>query len=122
MQTQCNAETIRMPDLNQSGKPLDISFDAGRITSDAGLILISEVAQKMNFFERLAECFEDKRDQRYVEHSVETMLAQRILGVCAGYEDLNDHQNIQDDAFIALMEASRIDRPKATERLISWAS
>ena len=103
MRTQCNAETIRMPDLNQSGKPLDISFDAGRITSDAGLILISEVAKKMKFFERLAECFEDKRDQRYVEHSVETMLAQRILGFCAGYEDLNDHQNIQDDAFIALM-------------------
>jgi len=30
------------------------------------------------------------RDQRFVEHSAETLIAQRINGIVFGYEDLND--------------------------------
>src|SRR5487761_2802056 len=40
---------------------------------------------------RLAACFQDGRQQVYVDHSVRQLVAQRIYGLALGYEDLNDH-------------------------------
>jgi len=38
-----------------------------------------------------------KCDQRYVEHSVQEMVSQRIHGLVLGYEDLNDHDHLRRD-------------------------
>jgi hypothetical protein len=35
---------------------------------------------------RFADCFIDRRDPRYVEHQVETLVGQRIFGLALGYE------------------------------------
>ena len=45
----------------------------------------------------LAECFRDHRDARLIEHTVEELLGQRIYGLCLGYEDLNDHDQLRTD-------------------------
>jgi hypothetical protein len=37
---------------------------------------------------RFADCFIDRRDPRYVEHQVETLVGQRIFGLALGYEGL----------------------------------
>jgi len=50
----------------------------------------------------LASCFEDGRNQRFVEHSLSELLAQRVLGLAAGYEDLNDHDTLRRDPLMAL--------------------
>jgi len=34
---------------------------------------------------RFAQCFTDRRDPRYVEHSVETLVGQRVFGLALGY-------------------------------------
>ena len=47
--------------------------------------------------------FIDGRDQRYVEHSVKELLAQRINGIALGYEDLNDHDRLRLDPVHALL-------------------
>jgi hypothetical protein len=36
---------------------------------------------------RFADCFIDRRDPRYVEHQVETLVGQRIFGLALGYEE-----------------------------------
>ena len=36
------------------------------------------------------QCFSDYRDARWVEHTVEELLGQRLFGMCLGYEDLNE--------------------------------
>ncbi len=49
------------------------------------------------------QCFSDRRDARYVEHQVETLVGQRIFGLALGYEDLNDHDELRKDpTFTAL--------------------
>lgn len=50
---------------------------------------------------RLAGCFGDGRDQRFVDHSVQQLLAQRIHGLALGYEDLNDHEQLRRDPLLA---------------------
>ena len=50
----------------------------------------------------LAACFRDAREPLFVEHSLYQLLAQRVLGLAAGYEDLNDHNTLRRDPLFAL--------------------
>ena len=52
---------------------------------------------------RFADCFTDRRDPRYVEHQVETLVGQRIFGLALGYEDLNDHDELRKDPTFAVL-------------------
>jgi hypothetical protein len=84
------------------GRRVEARFDAGRVTSDGGLLLLRDVAKGGELFEQLAACFTDHRSQNHVEHRVEQLLAQRILGLALGYEDLNDHESLRLDALLAV--------------------
>jgi hypothetical protein len=44
-------------------RKVEISFDGGNLSSDAGAVLLREEAEKMRLSERLAECFEDQRNR-----------------------------------------------------------
>lgn len=37
-----------------------------------------------------------------MEHSVETLVAQRVYGLVQGYEDLNDHDQLRHDPMFAV--------------------
>jgi len=72
------------------------------VTSDGGVLLLREVADVMDLWRRLAACFADLRNPLLIEHTVEQLLAQRVLGIACGYEDLNDHDTLRDDALLAV--------------------
>lgn len=78
-------------------------FDGGRITSDAGGLLLRVVDSRIGLMQRLADCFVDYRNPESVEHRVQTLLAQRIYGVALGYEDLNDHDVLRSDSLLATL-------------------
>ena len=50
----------------------------------------------------LSLCLTDHRDRDWIEHAVEALIKQRVLGLCLGYEDLNDHDNLCRDYLLAL--------------------
>jgi hypothetical protein len=52
--------------------------------------------------ERFAECFTDYRDPDRIEHSVLELLRQRVYCLAAGYEDLNDHDDLMRDMLLAI--------------------
>ena len=47
---------------------------------------------------RLAGCFRDKRDGWFIEHTVATLVGQRLFGIALGYDDLNDHDDLRHDS------------------------
>ena len=57
------------------------AFDGGSITSNAGTLLLRETDRFVGLFDRVAACFTDPRDPRLTEHSVRTLVAQRITGI-----------------------------------------
>ena len=71
------------------------------MSSNGGVVLLGEVDRRRRIVERLAGCFEDAREPGQVEHSVEDLLRQRIYGLAAGHEDLNDHEELRTDALLA---------------------
>ena len=42
---------------------------------------------------KMATCFDDRRNQEQVRHLLPDLLAQRVIGIALGYEDVNDHDN-----------------------------
>jgi hypothetical protein len=86
---------------------VDAAFDGGRQTSDAGLLLLREVAERTGLLRRFADCFTDHRRQDLIEHTVSELVSQRVLAQVQGYEDLNDHDTLRDDPLLALASGKR---------------
>ena len=101
MTAECTRTKLRFQGLD--GRDVVGRFDGGEITSDAGGVRLREVEQRTRILGRLSECFTDHRDPDRIEHSVVALTKQRVLGLCLGYEDLNDHDELCRDRLLALL-------------------
>ena len=79
------------------GKPVQVTFDAGRLTSDGGILLLAEIERSLGIAERLARCIEDPRAPERVRHGLAEMIRFRALLIAAGYEDANDCDALRAD-------------------------
>jgi hypothetical protein len=79
------------------GKPVQITFDAGRLTSDGGILLLAEIERSLGIAERLARCLDDPRAPERVQHGLAEMIRFRALLIAAGYEDANDCDALRAD-------------------------
>lgn len=80
---------------------LEVDFRGGVLSSDGGVLLLRQVDRGLGVTRSLAECFLDRRDQRFVSHSVEELIRQRVYALALGYEDLNDHEYLRRDPLLA---------------------
>src|SRR6266446_3810032 len=111
MPTECNPDLFGFAAVGR--REVVGSFDGGSITSDAGALLLRQTDQVIGLSKRLATCFHDRRCQELVEHSVETLVGQRVFGIALGYEDINDHDGLRHDPTMAVLagklEAGRVN-------------
>jgi hypothetical protein len=101
MPTECNPKLFEFAPVE--GRQVVAAFDGGAITSDAGALLLGETDRAIRLSERFASCFNDTRISKLVEHSVGTMVMQRVVGIALGYEDLNDHDELRHDPVLAVL-------------------
>lgn len=83
-------------------------FDGGTLTSDAGGLLLRELDLGLGIIDGFAGCFIDYRDPDAIEHPLRQLVAQRVFGICLGYEDLNDFEQLRYDPLIAAL-CGRVD-------------
>ncbi len=98
--TECIPNQLKFGRIK--GRKVIADFSGGRITSDAGIVLMAELDRKLRITSRFAECFRDYRDLSYVNYSVHKLLAQRVYGIILGYEDVNDHDKLRYDPALAI--------------------
>ena len=101
MPTECTPKLFEFEAVER--RSVVAGFDGGDISSNAGGLLLGQVDRGIGLVRRFAECFNDRRDPRYVEHRLETLLGQRIFGLALGYEDLNDHDDLRKDPTFAVL-------------------
>jgi hypothetical protein len=112
MPTECIEQALLFQEA--AGREVIARFDGGALTSDGGAVLLREVDLRLGILQRFAACFTDHRDPTRVSHPVETMVRQRVMGLAAGYEDLNDHEQLrQDPLFAVLAGATDLSVPLA---------
>jgi hypothetical protein len=98
--TDCNRDTL--PFASIGPKSVVADFTGGRLTTDAGALLLRELGQKLGLFDALDCVIPDPRWLPIVVHDQKAMLAQRIIAIALGYEDLNDHQTLRSDPVLQL--------------------
>ena len=97
--TDCKEQPLLFQDLGS--RQVEADFSGGTLSSDGGVLLLRQVDASLGLTQSLAQCFCDARQQVYVDHSVQQLLAQRVYGLALGYEDLNDHERLRLDPLLA---------------------
>jgi len=112
MDTHCNQLAF---DFHRLGRrDVVAKFDGGPISTDGGGLLLRQAEQRSGIIRQFAGCFTDHRDPDLIEHSLEALIAQRVYGLCLGYEDLNDHDALRHDPLLAVMVGH--DDPSGAQR------
>jgi Transposase DDE domain group 1 len=109
--TECTPESFDFG--TAEGRRIIAAFDAGRVTSDAGALLLGAADKAIGLVDRLAACFSDDRRADLVEHRLPTLIGQQVFAIALGYEDLVDHDELRNDPVLAALsgklEAKRAD-------------
>lgn len=100
MRTDCNKPSLQFTSLAR--REVTARFDAGAISSDGGVVLLREVERRINLFDRIDRVICDPRNPELIEHQQRTLLAQRVLAIACGWEDLNDHAALRNDQLYQL--------------------
>jgi Transposase DDE domain group 1 len=79
------------------GKPGHVTFDGGRLTSEAGVPVLAQIERRRGLAERLARCIEGPRAPERVRHGVAEMIRFRALLIAAGDPDGNDGDVLRAD-------------------------
>ena len=108
--TNRSASQLRFPGCK--GRQIEADFSGGNVTSDAGVLLVRQADLRLGLTASVANQFKDSRRQASCQHSVLSMLRQRVYGLAAGYEDLNDHDSLRHD--LAWQTAVGRDAPTAS--------
>jgi Transposase DDE domain group 1 len=101
MPTQCSTDCDLFGRVE--GRRVVAEFDGGAITSDAGGLLLKATDRAIGLIERFAACFADRRRPELIEHSLATLVGQRVFAIALGYEDLNDHDELRHDPLMAVL-------------------
>ena len=100
METVCHNQ-LRFESL--FSKEVIADFAGGRITSDAGGLVLRELDQRYRLAENVARCLHDPRDSHKVKHDLLTLVRQRLFAIAQGYEDNNDAAWLATDPAFKIM-------------------
>jgi hypothetical protein len=110
MQTECSADLLRFAPVE--GRAVVAAFDGGKMTSDAGALLLGATDRAIGLVDRFAACFTDGRAPDLIEHAVRTLVGQRVFALALGYEDLVDHDELRHDPTMAVLAGKLSSRRK----------
>jgi len=93
--TECSTAPLDFASLGR--RRLQADFSGGELTTDAGALLLREADRRLGLLDALNAVLPDPRHPAFITHPQRALLAQRILGIACGYEDLNDHDSLRHD-------------------------
>ena len=112
---------LPLPGLSPvTGKPVEVKFDGGLLSSDGGIVALREVEQRLRVADRLTACIVDPRAPDQITHSLAEIIRFRLLMISAGYEDGDDANSLRrDPMFKMALDLSPSDRELCSQSTIS---
>src|SRR3954468_9548395 len=107
--TDCRRDSLTFSGLGARAVVAD--FQGGRLTTDAGALLLRQVERRLGLFDALDAAIPDPRRPELIEHDQRAMIALRITAIALGYEDLNDHHALRGDPALQVV-AGRDPEPE----------
>ena len=87
---------------------LKVAFQGSRVTSDAGLILVRELDERLGLENLITEHLSDSRQGLNTQFSLADLLRQSVYSRLAGYEDLNDAVRVSADPTFRLIGSPHV--------------
>ena len=78
-------------------KKVTAAFDAGRISSDGGVLLLAGADKRLGLTDTLAALIPDHRHPALITHSMSDILRGRIFAIACGYPDADDLDDLRCD-------------------------
>jgi len=101
-------------------KPVVVEPQQAQLTSDAGLLPIRQLDEKLGLTAQFAAALDDPRDPQASTHSFLQMVRMRVYGILADYPDQNDHDVLRHDPLFKLLAGrSPEDRGLASQPTLS---
>jgi len=110
MPTHCSQDSFAFGRVE--GRAVVADFSGGTITSNGGALLLAQTDRGVGIIDSFAACFGDGRNQGLIEHTVRTMVGQRMVGIALGHGDLVDHDDLRRDPVLAAMLGKLTPRRK----------
>jgi len=88
-------------------KAVVADFDGGCISSDAGLLPIRDLDDRLGWSAAVADVLDDPRQSGKVRHVLPGVVRQRLFGLIAGYADANDHTRLRHDSILQTVAADQ---------------
>jgi hypothetical protein len=85
------------------GKAVHLDFDGGRLSSDAGVGLLTDLDDHLGLTRDLAAVLSAPRESHRLHFPSEDVRKQRVYQIAAGYEDAHDSNTLRDDPIFTLM-------------------
>jgi hypothetical protein len=92
---KCTADEMGFGRLGR--RMIEANFRGGTISSDGGVMLLRQMDRRMGLSAAVAAALSDPRNPERITHTLRDLVAQRLYGLCCGYEDLNDHDRLRHD-------------------------
>ena len=99
---------------------LRLEFRGAKVTTDAGLLAVRELDEVMGLTNMAGDFICEARTGRNVQHELAGLLKQSVYARLAGYEDVNDQENLtRDPAMRAVVGKKALDRTAASSQTVS---
>jgi len=95
----CATQTMRFE--TETALALEATFDGGRITSDGGLVWLSQMDSQLGLCAAISECVPEWR-KRKGRHALASLVRQRVYQIACGYEAQNDSDSMREDPLLKL--------------------
>jgi hypothetical protein len=100
---------------------LKVDFQGSRVTSDAGLLLVRELDERLGLSALIGENIMDDRRGKNTQLPLPDLLRQSIYSRLAGYEDVNDAERLSQDPTFRLIGSEKIwERGAALPSRLHW--
>jgi hypothetical protein len=85
-----------------SNKKIEADFNGGEVSSDAGVLFLREVENRIGLISKMTDALRDRRHPGYVKHQLLELFKQRIFQIACGYEDANDSNELRSDPIMKI--------------------
>ncbi len=92
---KCTEQKLEFGRLGR--RVIEADFSGGDLSSEGGALLLRGMDQRLGLSAAAARALGDGRQPGKVEHSMASMVAQRVYGLCLGWADVCDHNVLRDD-------------------------
>lgn len=94
----CTLENIEFPPVKK--RQIEANFGGGEVSSNGGVLLLRQVDRRLGLLDSVAQRVRDPRSPLLIQHSLASLLKQRVYALCLGHEDLNDHRELRQDTLL----------------------